>query len=291
MQDLIDDFLNYLSVERNLSQNTIISYSKDLNSYISFLEDQRTESLDKTTRSDITDFMLKQKESGLSTNSIIRSLAAIKSFYRFLLREGKILSDPTDMLESPKIYKHIPESLSILEVQRLLEQPKSKDKIGIRDRAILETMYAAGLRCSELVDLKLDDVDLDVGYLRCFGKGGKQRIIPIGKKAVLAIKRYLEKVRGSIRSPYLFLNRQKNRLSRQSIWKIIKKYVRSANIKLKVKPHTLRHSFATHLLQRGADLRFVQELLGHSDISTTQIYTHIDKDRLKAIHKRYHPRP
>lgn len=290
MQDLIDDFLNYLSVERNLSKNTIISYAKDLNSYVSFLENQKIDSLNKTTRGDITDFMLKQKELGLSTNSVIRALAAIKSFYRFLLREGKILVDPTDMLESPRIYKHIPESLSILEVQRLLEQPKSKDKTGIRDRAILETMYAAGLRCSELVDLKLDDVDLDVGYLRCFGKGGKQRIIPIGKKASLAIKRYLEKVRGGIKSPYLFLNRQKNRLSRQSVWKIIKKYARFANIRLKVKPHTLRHSFATHLLQRGADLRFVQELLGHSDISTTQIYTHIDRDRLKAIHKRYHPR-
>lgn len=291
MQDLIDDFLNYLSVEKNLSKNTIISYAKDLNSYISFLENQKIDSLNETTRGDITDFMLKQKELGLSTNSIIRALAAIKSFYRFLLREGKILVDPTDMLESPKIYKHIPESLSIPEVQRLLEQPRSKDKTGIRDKAILETMYAAGLRCSELVNLKLDDIDLNIGYLRCFGKGGKQRIIPVGKKAVLAIKRYLEKVRRNIKSPYLFLNRQKNRLSRQSVWKIIKKYARSANIRFKVKPHTLRHSFATHLLQRGADLRFVQELLGHSDISTTQIYTHIDRDRLKAIHKRYHPRP
>jgi len=290
MRDLIDNFLNYLSVERNLSKNTIISYSRDLNSYINFLETQKIESLNNTSRGDITNFMLKQKDAGLSTNSIIRSLAAIKSFYRFLLREGLILSDPTDMLESPKIYKHIPESLTISEVQRLIESPKIRDKVGIRDKAILETMYAAGLRVSEVINLKLEDIDLDIGYLRCLGKGSKQRIIPIGKKAVSAIRKYLEKVRKD-KSPYLFLNRRHNRLSRQSVWKIIKKYARSAKISSQIKPHTLRHSFATHLLQRGADLRFVQELLGHSDISTTQIYTHIDKDRLKSIHKKYHPRP
>jgi len=290
MRDLIDNFLNYLSVEKNLSKNTIISYARDLNSYISFLEAKKINSLNNTKREDITNFMLSRKEKGISTNSIIRNLAAIKSFYRFLLREGKISSDPTDMLESPKIYKHIPESLTISEVQRLIDQPKIRDKIGIRDKAILETMYAAGLRCSEVINLKIEDVDLDIGYLRCLGKGSKQRIIPIGKKAVQAIRKYLEKVRKD-NSPYLFLNRRHNKLSRQSIWKIIKKYAKAAKINSEVKPHTLRHSFATHLLQRGADLRFVQELLGHSDISTTQIYTHIDKDRLKAIHKKYHPRP
>ena len=295
MRELIDAFLNYLSVERALSQNTIISYREDLKAYASFLEKNKVGLLSKTTRSDITNFMLSQRDRGISANSVARRLAAIRMFYRFLVRERIIKSDPTILVDSPKLWKKIPDTLSLNEVDALLSTPKLRGTQGIRDRAILETLYATGMRVSEAAHLKVTDLNMEVGFVRCFGKGKKERIVPLGGKAIVSIKRYLEvsrpKLLNSKESEFLFLSRLGKNISRQSLWKIIKRYAKEAKIKKSIKPHILRHSFATHLLERGADLRSVQEMLGHANISTTQIYTHINKDRLKSIHKMFHPRP
>lgn len=295
MQELIERFLDYISVERGLSLNTVISYKQDLTKFNRFIDSGHNDSLTKVSKSDITSFMLNLKDKGLSANSISRNVVAIKLFYRFLNRERVINSDPTVNLDSPKLWKHIPDVLSLKEAESLLEAPDIRDKKGIRDRAILELMYATGMRVSEAADLKVDSLNLDVGFVRCVGKGQKERIVPLGKKAIEAVRKYLDKVRTQFQknnvTRFLFLNRSGGRISRQSIWKIIVYYGRKARIKKNLKPHILRHSFATHLLERGADLRSVQEMLGHSNISTTQIYTHINKDRLKAIHKMYHPRP
>jgi integrase/recombinase XerD len=295
MKELIDIFLNYLSVERGLSRNTISSYRKDLQFYTDFLKQKNIGALSKITKNDITNFMLNQKDKGVSVNSVARRLAAIRMFHRFLVRERILKTDPSNLIETPKLWKKIPDTLSLNEINALISQPNIRDKQGIRDKAILETLYATGMRVSEAVNLKVDDVNLDVGFLRCVGKGNKERIIPIGNLATGSIKRYLELSRTYLlkkkESPILFLNRSGNKLSRQSLWKLIKKYAKDARIKKPIRPHILRHSFATHLLERGADLRSVQEMLGHTNISTTQIYTHIDKQRLKSVHKMFHPRP
>ncbi|MCM8780636.1 MAG: site-specific tyrosine recombinase XerD [Candidatus Omnitrophica bacterium] len=294
MQELVEFFLNYLSVERGLAQNTVTSYQRDLNFYIDFLKSQSIGEIASTTKKDITNFMLFQKDRGLSTNSIARRLAAIKGFYKFLVKERILRFDPSSLVDAPKLWKKIPSTLSINEVDALLNQPNLRQPQGIRDKAILEVLYATGMRVSESVNLKLDNVNLEVGFVRCIGKGNKERIVPLGRKAIYYIKRYIEVGRKKLlrnkESDFLFLNRFGNRLSRQSLWKIIKKYAQEAGIKKPIKPHILRHSFATHLLERGADLRAVQEMLGHANISTTQIYTHINKDRLKTIHKMFHPR-
>lgn len=295
MRELIDTFLNYLSVERGLAHNTIASYREDLNAYLDFIQNHHIDALSKTTKSNITDFMFFQKDKGIAANSVARRLAAIKSFYRFLVRERILKADPSSLIDSPKLWKKIPETLSINEVDALLRQPNLRETQGARDRAILETLYATGMRVSEAVNLKLDNVNLEIGFLRCVGKGNKERVIPIGAKAIDSIKRYSgvsrPRLLGKKTSEFLFLNRFGKKISRQSIWKIIKRYARGAGIKKPIRPHILRHSFATHLLERGADLRSVQEMLGHADISTTQIYTHINKDRLKSIHRMFHPRP
>lgn len=295
MKELIETFLDYLSVERGLSANTILAYRKDLNLYLDYLSEKKIGSLSQAPRNYITDFMFSQKDKGICANSISRRLAAIKSFYRFLVRERVIKDDPSSLVDSPKLWKRIPEALSVNEVDALLNQPNAREKQGIRDKAILETLYASGMRVSEGVNLKLKDVNLEVGFLRCIGKGNKERVVPLGKKAVSSIKKYLDNVRPGLlkdkESEFLFLSRFGKKISRQSFWKMIKKYSREAGIKKPMKPHILRHSFATHLLERGADLRSVQEMLGHADISTTQIYTHINKDRLKSIHRSFHPRP
>jgi len=295
MKELIDALLNYLSVERGLSRNTIISYQEDLNTYINFLKNRHTDSLGKTTKDDIINFMLYQKDKGLSANSTARRLAAIKVFYRFLVRERILKDDPTSLIDSPKLWKKIPDTLSLNELDALLKQPNIRDRQGIRDRAILETLYATGMRVSEAVNLKVDNVNLEIGFLRCIGKGNKERVIPVGKKAIISIQRYLGVSRPQLlnkkESDFLFLNRFGKKISRQSLWKMVKRYARQARIKKPMRPHILRHSFATHLLERGADLRSVQEMLGHANISTTQIYTHINKERLKTIHRMFHPRP
>ncbi|MDD5108056.1 MAG: site-specific tyrosine recombinase XerD [Candidatus Omnitrophica bacterium] len=295
MKELIDSFLGYLSVERALAKNTIIAYRQDLNIYLDFIIKRKIEALSKVAKNDIVEFMLSQKDGGVSPTSISRRLAAIRMFHRFLSRERVLKSDPTTLIDSPKLWKRVPDTLSLNEVEALISQPNVRDHQGVRDKAILETLYATGMRVSESCDLKTNNVNLDIGFLRCIGKGNKERIIPLGKKAIHSINRYLEFSRPYFlkqkTSDYLFISRSGSKLSRQSIWKLIKRYSKEAKIKKVIKVHTLRHSFATHLLERGADLRSVQEMLGHSNISTTQIYTHIDKERLKSIHKMFHPRP
>jgi integrase/recombinase XerD len=243
----------------------------------------------------VINFMLAEKDHGIAPNSIARRLAAIRMFFRFLVRERMIKNDPTVLIDSPKLWKKIPDTLSLAEVEALLAQPSLRTPQGIRDKAILETMYATGMRVSEAVHLKLDGINLEVGFLRCIGKGNKERIIPLGRKAIASLQRYLTVSRPKFlrqkTSDALFVSRLGQRISRQSLWKLIKLYARQARIKKAIKPHILRHSFATHLLEHGADLRSVQEMLGHANIATTQIYTHINKDRLKTIHRMYHPRP
>jgi integrase/recombinase XerD len=295
MKELIDTFLDYLSVERGLSANTILAYRGDLNAYLDFMSSNHIDAMSRIRRDDITGFMLNQKDRSIAVNSVARRLAAIRMFHRFLAREKILKSDPTNLIDSPRLWKKIPDTLTLNEVESLIAQPDIRDNQGRRDKAILETLYATGMRVSEAVNLRLDNVNLDIGFLRCIGKGNKERVIPLGKKAIASIKRYLELSRPEIlkkkSSEYLFVSRIGKKLSRQSFWKLIKRYARQARIKKPIRPHILRHSFATHLLERGADLRAVQEMLGHSSISTTQIYTHINRDRLKSIHKQFHPRP
>ena len=295
MDQLIDEFLNYLSVERGLSNNTIISYKRDLRKFFNYLRAARVSSIEKVSRQTISSFMLDEKDKGLSANSISRGLACLKSFFKFLLMENKIKDNITGVIESPKLWKRLPDVLRLDEVEAILNAPNVRDVAGARDRAAIELMYATGMRVSELVNLKMDDLHIEVGFAKCYGKGGKERIVPFGKKARESILRYLEKSRPRLLkkkvSNALFLTRLGKAMSRQTFWKIIKKYTKEARIKKDVTPHSLRHSFATHILERGADLRIVQEMLGHADISTTQIYTHVNKDRLKSIHKKFHPRP
>jgi integrase/recombinase XerD len=293
MDKHVELFLDYLSVERGLSKNTILAYRSDLKDYTGFLEAVAKKSVSASSREDIRDFMLHQKDKGLSVNSISRALAALRMFYRFLAREKLIKSDVSSYIDSPKLWKKIPDVLNLDEVERLIEAPDLNSPQGIRDRAILEVMYATGMRVSEVAGLRVTDLNADVGFVRCLGKGKKERIVPLGTKAVAAVARYLEKVRPRLAKSgvqELFLNRSGRKISRVSLWKLIKGYARKARIKKPIRPHILRHSFATHLLERGADLRSVQEMLGHANISTTQIYTHINKDRLRSIHKMYHPR-
>jgi len=296
MKDLIEEFLNYLVVERGLAGNTIYAYRSDLYKYADFLQSKKKRlHMNEVERNDIRDYMVFQKEHALSSNSISRSLVAIKVLHRFLVREKYIKEDITSVLDSPKLWKHLPETLSLAEIEEIVKKPNARNWLGLRDKAVLELMYASGLRVSELVNLSIDNVNLEVGFLRCTGKGNKERIVPVGKQAQNAIEKYLLKSRIRLKKPgspnTLFLSRLGKKISRQSFWKMIKKYARLAGIKKDITPHTLRHSFATHLLERGADLRVVQEMLGHADIATTQIYTHINKERLKSIHHKFHPRP
>jgi integrase/recombinase XerD len=295
MKELLDEFIAYLSSEKYLSRNTIASYSTDLAHFKEYMESKGLSDPGKIKRSDITEYLLHLKDSKkLCGNSVSRALVSIRMFYKFLSQNARIKDNVAGLLESPKLTRPLPDVLSVAEVERLLGTPDTRDWQGIRDKAALELMYATGMRVSEVVDLPTGTVNLDVGFIKCKGKGDKERVVPIGSKARDSILRYMDKVRPRLlkgRSDnHLFLSRLGKRVSRQSFWKMIKKYARAAKIKKEITPHTLRHSFATHLLERGADLRVVQEMLGHSDIATTQIYTHVDKGRLKAIHKQFHPR-
>jgi len=292
MHELIDDFLNYLTVEKGLSKNTLEAYSRDLIGYIDYLSGNGVGSFDAIQRDHILDF-LAELYADYSDASVARKLAAIKSFHKYVVREGITENFPTADIRAPKRTKKLPKALSLKQVGKLLEQPMGADKGEIRDRAILEVLYSCGLRVSELVSLDIEDVDLRDGYIRCFGKGSKERVVPLGSYALEALVEYINKARREFvqkdRSPALFLNRSGGRLSRISCWKIVTKYAKKAGIK-DMHPHLLRHSFATHLLSNGADLRAVQELLGHADISTTQIYTHITKGELKDVYQKTHPR-
>ena len=295
MKELLDEFLNYLSVERGLSKNTIASYRMDIASFLNHLESKGVNDIERIKRDDITSYMMYLKDKGLSGNSISRALVAIKMFYKFLAQERFIKDDVASILESPKLIRPLPNVLNTAEVEKLLQAPDKGEWMGIRDKAALELMYATGMRVSEIVDLTTSTLNLDMGFIKCRGKGDKERMVPVGSKARDSISRYIQKVRPTLlknrTDNHLFLTRLGKRVSRQSFWKMIKRYAKRARIKKEITPHTLRHSFATHLLERGADLRVVQEMLGHADIATTQIYTHINKDRLKSIHKQFHPRP
>lgn len=295
MNDLIEQFLDFLSVERGLSKNTISSYKLDLKTFSAYLEKVGATNITRVKRQDIMNHLLAQKDRGLSGNSISRSLVAIKMFYRFLVQEHLVKEDVAGVMESPKLIRPIPDCLSPDEVDRMLGVIDTRDWQGMRDKAALELMYATGMRVSELVELEMSGLNLDVGFIKCKGKGGKERVVPIGKRAKEALSKYIEKVRPQLlkagQDDHLFLSRLGKKVSRVSFWKMIKRITRLARIKKTITPHTLRHSFATHLLERGADLRVVQEMLGHADISTTQIYTHINKERLKSIHRQFHPRP
>jgi len=294
MTQYIDDFINYLLVERRLADNTLSAYRGDLIKYLNFVELKKIKDVKSIERKHISDFMYDQKQQDMSVTSICRELAAIKMFHRFLVVERVVEEDPSHLVETPKIWKKIPDVLTCKEIESLIEASKGNDTQSIRDYSILELFYASGMRVSELVNLDVGSINFDIGFVRCLGKGRKERIIPIGNKALEAIKKYCKESRLKLlkkqTSSVLFLNRFGKKISRQTIWKLVKKYALKAGITKEIKPHTIRHSFATHLLEHGADLRSVQEMLGHSDISTTQIYTHVDKERLRFVHKQFHPR-
>ncbi len=297
LESHVGEFINYASVEKGLAKNSLLAYETDLKKYVAFLADKKISDLSKVNRTHIGQFLFYEKERKQEPSSIARALVAIKLLHRFLVKEGNLKEDITSVLDSPKLWKHLPTFLTLKEVETILGIPNLKTPIGIRDRAILELLYATGIRVSELVNLKLTDLNLDSGFLKCFGKGGKERIVLLGRSAKECIERYLNKVRpennkSEIKSEILFLGskKAKERLSRQAVWQMIKAYAYKARIKKKITPHTFRHSFATHLLEGGADLRIVQELLGHADIATTQIYTHVSRDHLKSVHSKFHPR-
>ncbi len=293
---LLDQFINQLKVERGLATNTILAYSHDLISFFDFLRRRKVYSI-QVNQNDLLSF-ISEKKAQLSPRSLARCLVSIRMFYRFLVSEGKIDSNPARLMGIPKMYQHLPNVLSRDEVEAFLSQPDTHTILGKRDKAILELLYATGLRVTELTGLKMTNINLQAGYIRTIGKGSKERIIPAGTKALDSIKEYLKsgmppllKKDPAKAGPYLFLNNRGRPMTRQGLWKVIKNYALKAGIIKKVTPHTLRHSFATHLLEGGADLRSVQIMLGHSDISTTQIYTHVARERLKEIHEKYHPRP
>jgi integrase/recombinase XerD len=290
---LADQFTNHLRVERGLADNTIEAYSRDLTRFLQFLGKTKLSPFD-IAQENITDYIA-TLQGNLSVRSIARNLSALKMFFRFLVSDGKIKGNPARRLGVPKLPQRLPEILTVHEVEILLSQPTVSTHQGQRDKAMLELLYATGLRVSELVGLRVSNINLEAGYVRTVGKGSKERMIPMGEKALESLRLYLSNGRiGLLKkrsSPYLFINSRGKPLTRQGFWKIIKRYRTISGIKKEITPHILRHSFATHLLEGGADLRSVQIMLGHADISTTQIYTHITRERLKQIHEKYHPRP
>jgi integrase/recombinase XerD len=294
MRKLLDQFLNHLSIEAGLLSNTVDSYKRDLERYLKFLAEKKVDSPDKITEEHIASLVSLLSRMGLAASSISRNLSSIRHFHKFLVREGYTDSDPAGALESPKLWRKLPTVLSVHEMENLLKQPKESDPLTRRDKAVLEFLYATGVRISELISIKRKDLLTEVELVRVKGKGQKERIIPVGRKALQAVKKYLKEARLKLAKEhsqdFLFLNHRGKSFSRMGLWKILRKYVNQAGIKKKVSPHTIRHSFATHLLDAGADLRSVQEMLGHADISTTQIYTHLDRDYLKSEHRHYHPR-
>ena len=292
-EQLLESFLDATWAERGLSGNTLKSYRYDLLQLAQHLE-KSDSSLLRASREDILHFLATQVQSGRSPRSLSRYLSGFRQFYRWLLREGRIRKDPTALIESPKLGRGLPKALSEQQVVRLLEAPDVGTPLGLRDRTMLELMYATGLRVSELINLETVNLGMNQGVIRVTGKGGKERLVPMGEEAISWMQRYLQEARPSLMSgadcPEVFVTNRRKGMTRQAFWHAIRKYAVLAGISQAVSPHMLRHSFATHLLNHGADLRVVQLLLGHSDLSTTQIYTHIAREGLKQLHKAHHPR-
>ncbi|WP_067728179.1 site-specific tyrosine recombinase XerD [Oceanobacillus damuensis] len=290
----IEDFFHFLQIERGLSDNTMLSYRRDLKHYMNYIEKTgRKQSWDTVTRNEIIGFLYVLKDEGKSTATISRHVSSIRAFHQFLIREQIVTHDASLHIETPKKERRLPDILSLAEVERLLDIQENT-ALAIRNKAMLELLYATGLRVTELITLKVSDLHLTMGFVQCFGKGSKERIVPLGDVAKNAMEKYLDLSRQKLvknkQETALFVNQHGRPLSRQGFWKILKGLTRDAGINKSITPHTLRHSFATHLLENGADLRVVQEMLGHADISTTQIYTHVTKTRLKDMYKAHHPR-
>lgn len=288
-------FRHYLEAERGMARNTVLAYGRDLERFHLWVAGGGLADYLAPSVRDLTHYLAHLRDEKLAPTSAARHLVALKMFYRFLRLEERVRQNTVDLLSSPKLWERIPQVLSPETVEKLLAAPRSDDRFYLRDRALLETLYATGSRASEVVGLRLDDLHLDSSFCKCVGKGNKQRIVPLGAPAVLVLRAYLQDLRprlvqANLDAPWVFVSRGGRGLTREMLWVLVKKYVRRAGLNDKVSPHTLRHSFATHLLAGGADLRTVQELLGHANIRTTQHYTHVDRSRLQAIHKRFHPR-
>ena len=298
MDTSIHVYLSYLRVEKGLAQNTILAYGRDLRRFAAFLAKRKKTEPTQANRDDVVDFLSTLYKEKLDSRSVARFLVSVRSFYKYLLMEELANLDPTENLESPKIRQSLPTYLRVDEVDRLLAAPDATTPAGLRDRAMLEVLYSTGLRVSELTHLRMSDVDMRLGCVRCVGKGNKERLVPIGRKAVTAVEQYLEHSRPHYARPgtppphsqILFLARNGRSLSRVSVWKMMHTFGIRLGLQGRLTPHKLRHSFATHLLENGADLRSVQLMLGHADISTTQIYTHVVEERLKAVYRAHHPR-
>ena len=294
IQNAIDMFVDYLLLEKGLADNTLYAYRRDIDRYASLLASQETDRLADISQREVASLLQLLAEFGLEASSVARNLTAIRMFHRFLLDEGLMELDPTEHISPPKANRKLPHALSISEIERLLEGPDLDTPLGIRDRALLEMMYGAGLRVSEVLALEISNLMFELGVVRVIGKGNRERIVPIGNQAMQWENRYTDEVRHDLATPgsdrKCFLNFRGQPLSRMGVWKLLRGFVLKAKIGGKVSPHTLRHSFATHLLEGGADLRAVQEMLGHADISTTQIYTHVDREYLMEVHQTFHPR-
>jgi integrase/recombinase XerD len=294
--EAIAEYLRALAVEHGLADNTLAAYRRDLGRFAAFLETVKVERPERVDPDEVRSFLWAEERRGLGKSSLARALVAVKGLFRFLAAEGRIEKDRVAVVDAPALWKTTPAFLSVEEVTRLLDEPFAPGPLGLRDRAVLEALYASGARVSEVCGLDAAAARLDLGFLRVLGKGRKERLVPLGGRAREAIERYLAdgrsalKGRGGSQAPQLFLSRRGKRLSRVTVWRIVTARVRALGIEKRVSPHTLRHSFATHLLERGADLRAVQEMLGHASVATTQIYTHVDGSRLGAIHRRFHPR-
>lgn len=296
MEEFLHEFLHFLRIERNSSQNTIESYQNDLIRYLNFLKSKNIAAFADVTPGVVYELLAALGELGLEATTIARNLTAIRMLHRFLLQEEYCDSDPTTNISFPRLPRRLPDTLDQYEIETILYQTSETNGKAIRDKAMLELLYAAGLRVSELITLTLQDLYLKDHFIRVLGKGRKERLVPIGAKASAAVTKYLSATRpqfaakGKVRNNTLFLNQRGTGMSRMGVWKIIREYVRLADVKKHVSPHTFRHSFATHLIEGGADLRAVQEMLGHTDVSTTQIYTHIDRAYLQEVHRTFHPR-
>jgi integrase/recombinase XerD len=291
---LIDEFCDALWLEDGLAKNTLEAYRRDLSQFATWLEAQQRKALISADQADIQSYLGYQFRKKTRATSVARLLSALKRFYRYCLRQGRVKSDPTLRIDSPKLPRGLPKSLTEEDVESLLTAPRADKALGLRDKAMLETLYASGLRVSELVTLKLGQVSQDMGVVRVVGKGSKERLVPLGEEAIAWIRQYLKEARpellGGRAADDLFVTARGSAMTRQMFWHLLRRYAAQAGLKKPISPHTLRHAFATHLLNHGADLRVVQLLLGHSDISTTQIYTHVARERLKQLHAKHHPR-